>query len=115
MRMWGVDPRLLCDRHLRGEHVETHMFLGTLRKGRSLKGYIDRGLVEVSRIAERHDRLAVEMVSRGDRHASPLEPEFPLPVAGEIDQEESLRELSRRCEECRRRIEARRSCAPSFT
>lgn len=82
-----------------------HMFLGSLRKGTSLKGYIDGGLVEVSRIAERHDELAAEMVSRGDRHKSPLRPDFPLPRAGRVDVEENLRELSRRCEGCRRRIE----------
>ena len=32
MRQWMVDPRLLCRKHLLGEHVENHMFIGTLKR-----------------------------------------------------------------------------------
>lgn len=40
MRMWGVDPKVLCTKHMIGEHAETHMFLGTIKKGTSIKGLI---------------------------------------------------------------------------
>jgi hypothetical protein len=30
--MWMVDPRLVCSKHLLGEHVELHMFVGCLLK-----------------------------------------------------------------------------------
>lgn len=43
MRQWLVDPRCLCDKHLLGEHVEHHMFIGTLRKNKSIQGYLDKG------------------------------------------------------------------------
>jgi len=33
MRMWMVDPRLLCNQHLIGEHGEIHKFLPSFRKG----------------------------------------------------------------------------------
>ena len=32
MRMWLVPPQLMCDQHLLGEHLEMHMFIGTIRK-----------------------------------------------------------------------------------
>lgn len=39
-RMWGVDPSLLCDPYLLGEHTEMYQVAGTVeitedRKGRS--------------------------------------------------------------------------------
>ena len=33
MRMWMIDPKLLCRKHLLGEHLEIHMFVGTINKG----------------------------------------------------------------------------------
>lgn len=73
MRMWGVRPAMLCNQHLLGEHVEMHMFIGALRKGSSIEGFIKRGLVEVHRIPERHFHLSQEMLRRGMRHRSPLD------------------------------------------
>jgi hypothetical protein len=104
MRQWMVDPKLLCQKHLLGEHVESHMFIGTLKKGKSLKGYIDKGLVEVHNIQKRHDILADEMKRRGMNHNSPLE-EFPLYVSGVVDSKENLEELKRRCPYCLSRIQ----------
>jgi len=68
MRMWKVNPKSLCRKHLLGEHVECHMFLGSLAKNISLKGYIEKGLVEVHNIIKRHDELAIELGSRGYQH-----------------------------------------------
>ena len=36
MRMWLVPPSHMCRKHLLGEHVELHMLLGTLKKGKSI-------------------------------------------------------------------------------
>lgn len=106
MRQWHVDPRLLCRKHLLGEHVEHHMFVGTLVRGSSLKGYIEGGLVEIHTLYQRHDELVQEMVRRGMRHKSPLREDGreKLYEAGEVDREGNLQELARRCEECRARI-----------
>lgn len=105
MRMWGVEPSLLCQQHLLGEHVEMHMFQGTIRKGVSLRGYIQGGLVEAHLVRERHDQLALEMLRRNLNHRSPL-PEFPAQApAGNLDLEGNLQELSRRCAACRERIQ----------
>lgn len=101
MRMWGVDPRKMCRQHLLGEHLEMHMFIGTIREGKSLTGYINNGLVELHLIVTRHDSLAKEMKKRGYNHKSPLK-YFPLPKGGKISRVENVKELKKRCKECRR-------------
>lgn len=106
MRMWNVDPRLMCRKHLLGEHVEMHMFAGTLAKGVGIQGYLDRGLVEVDRIRIRHDELAEEMVRRGYKHRSGLRDDCPSFRAGRVNVEENLQELARRCPQCAAAIRA---------
>ncbi len=104
MRMWGVDPALLCDRHLLGEHVEMHMFAGTIKKGISTAGYEETGLVDLSKLASRHDALAKEMGRRGMKHKSPLDRRGRGLKGGWIDRKANLAELARRCTDCKKRI-----------
>src|SRR5690606_16221724 len=64
MRMWMVDPRILCQQHLSGEHVEIHMFIGSMNRGGCKPGqYV--GLLETRNLKSRHDALVEEMLSRG--------------------------------------------------
>lgn len=72
MRMWMVNPKKMCRKHLLGEHVELHMFVGTIKKGISIQGYIDNGLVNPRMIKKRHKELVKEMERRGYNHNSPL-------------------------------------------
>lgn len=117
MRMWMVDPELLCDQHLLGEHVECHMLAGTLTRCRSIDGFIAKGLLEPASLAERHSRLAEEMTARGFAHRSPL-PDVDLdylPAKARdcrVDVERSLEDLVERCEACRQRRAADRAFAP---
>ena len=106
MRMWLVDPKLLCNKHLLGEHCEMHAFIGTIKKGISIKGYITKGLIEPEKIQERHNELAYEMETRGMHHNSPLftNISFWNGNKGHIDIEANLIELSNRCEKCRKKI-----------
>lgn len=97
-----VDPRIFCRQHLLGEHVELHMFVGVLRKGTSVRGYLDHGLLQVGSLVSRHKELAREIVRRGMRHQSRL-PRIVFPAVGRVSVEESTEELIRRCEECRER------------
>ena len=100
-----VEPGLLCRQHLMGEHVELHMLVGSLNKGRSVKGFIRDGLIEVQSVRDRHEQLASEMTRRGYNHQSPL-PEFNSFVAGSVNVYDNIEELKKRCTECRERIEA---------
>ena len=105
MRIWNVNPEILCDKHLLGEHVETHMFVGTINKGKSIRGYINNNLVEVHNLKKRHDELEKEMLDRKMKPKSPLN--FSSQgITGFVDKEENLRELYRRCKKCRSRIES---------
>ncbi len=109
-----VDPRLLCRKHLLGEHVECHMFRGSLHKGTSLRGFLDAGLLDSRKLARRHDLLAAEMQRRGYRHASPLPRDFDATAAtGVVDTAAALRELATRCEECRERQMSGPDAVPS--
>jgi len=104
MRMWNVDPKLLCRKHLLGEHVEMHMFAGCLNKDKNINGYIEKGLVELEYIFYRHSHLAAEMFNRGFKHKSPLAL-LKFRTGGKVNVSENIEELKRRCTECRKRIE----------
>lgn len=103
--MWMIEPGLMCDRHLLGEHVECHMLAGTLAKGRSIAGFVTKELLEPASLQERHDRLADEMCARGFSHRSPL-PAVDLSRLPEdartcrVDPGRSYAELLDRCEAC---------------
>lgn len=94
--MWSMLPGRMCDQHLLGEHLEMHMFAKTINKGKSIQGYIDRGLVIPNRIKERHEK------KRGMNHSSPIIPCYD-DHSGYIDPD-SDDELLRRCERCRRMV-----------
>lgn len=99
MRMWNVNPKKMCSMHLLGEHTEIHMFVGSIRKGISMKGYIDKGYLEVHNLRKRHDELVKEMLERGYKHYSPL-PLFKVWKAGHIDVGLSEITLAERCSIC---------------
>ena len=103
MRMWMVDPRILCNRHLLGEHVELHMFVGTINHNINLTGYGRNGLVEVHNIKSRHEELVKEMKMRGINHKSPL-PSFREFQFGKVNKSKNIKELADRCENCNDRI-----------
>jgi hypothetical protein len=105
--MWMIDSKLLCRKHLLGEHVELHMLAGTIAKGISIAGYVENGLAEIHSIIPRHEELAVEMIQRGYNHRSELKISLPLisgQSLGHVDQDNSIKELSKRCPDCRARI-----------
>lgn len=104
MRMWKVPPKIMCSKHLLGEHLEMHMFASAVKEKKKIDGYLRNGLVEVHHIRKRHEELASEMVRRGMRHKSPL-PRFRAYHAGKVDVNNSMRALAKRCRECRKMME----------
>ncbi len=101
MRMWMVPPRKMCRKHLLGEHVEIHMAVSSLRLGKSVAGFLEKGLLDLSKLHSRHDELVAEMLRRGYHHHSPLG-HIPRHKGGKIDRRANARELARRCPDCRR-------------
>ena len=101
-----IDPKFLCRKHLLGEHLECHMLNGCLTKGKSLKGFIENGLIEIRSLYKRHNFLAKEMERRGYNHRTPIIPsEKWAEIKGTVDRKKSINDLTERCYECRKRIE----------
>ncbi len=98
-RMWMVNPSKLCRNHLLGEHKELHQLIGSLNKGKSVQGHIDKGQIEIHNIKSRHNALVKEMTKRGYKHLSPL-PKFKDFKAGKINISLNEKELARRCKDC---------------
>ena len=108
MRMWMVDPQILCRKHLLGEHVELHMLVGHLKRGRRVDGWADSNCTQPRSIAARHKALAREMARRGYRHASPLmQPSVAAHQrpGATVDVAAAQAELVRRCADCAGRAE----------
>jgi len=108
MRMWGAKPETMCRQHLLGEHLEMHMFVGSMKKHVNLKGYVKKDLVEPQNIKQRHDVLVAEMKKRGYNHDSPLDqPDTDYLRKNwqthNFDKVVSASELYTRCEDCRKR------------
>jgi len=103
MRMWMVNPNIMCRQHLLGEHLELHMFLGTIKKGTSIEGYLKNGLLETHNIQSRHDQLVQEMIKRGYKHNTPLDCSYNNIV--HINIEHNIEVLKSRCTRCCERIE----------
>lgn len=107
MRMWMVDPRLMCNKHLLGEHGELHKFMHNWRKHHRVDGRISGNAMEPLSYQSRHEELANEMLLRGMNHCSPLaQPDFSyLPEHQRnyrVDVVANEEVLFCRCEDCRR-------------
>jgi hypothetical protein len=76
MRIWDIDPKLLCNNHLLGEHRELHAVWNIITRGR--KGYsyhpeTGRWKGKLRALFNVHQEIAREMAARGFRHRSPLD------------------------------------------
>ena len=106
MRMWMVDPRQLCKKHLLGEHYEIHKHKHNFVKKHSIDKRISPVVqIEPSSMKKRHDALAREILNRGWKHESPYEmPDLShLPAYqrnAKVDIINSERDLRSRCSEC---------------
>lgn len=101
-----INPKLMCDQHLLGEHKELHQLAGCIIKGRFnvIRGHVIRSQVQTRSIRSRHLVLVFEMTRRGMNHRSPL-PKFTSLDMGEVDIAANLVDLAGRCERCRERME----------
>ena len=104
--MWGINPKLLCKKHLLGEHGEIHKHRHNFVKQHS----ISKRIAPVVQIAPeqmevRHDELAAEMIRRGYNHNSPYQqPDLSYLKKderyAEIDTNISVLDLVLRCRDC---------------
>ena len=111
MRQWLVDPKIMCRKHLLGEHVEHHMIIGSITKKKNINGFLKNNLLEPKSLQRRHQELADEMESRGYTHKSPLVDDCVQRLTATqrnwvIDKDDALKELLRRCPKCRERYDS---------
>ena len=106
MRMWMIDPKLLCRKHLLGEHGEIHKHRHNFVKQHSIKGRIEPVVqIEPKSMQSRHDELVVEMLRRGYNHNSPYQqPDISYLqenyIAAKVDISTSIADLKNKCTEC---------------
>lgn len=112
MRMWMIDPRLLCTKHLIGEHGEIHKHRHNFVKHHKISGRISPIVqIEPENMGKRHDELALEMNRRKDgSHKSPYsQPDLSYlklsEICARVDLVYNMKDLSTRCTNCRDRIE----------
>lgn len=106
MRMWMIDPKCLCRKHLLGEHGEIHKHRHVFVKGWSIKCRLGvYPQIEPESMQDRHDALASEMLRRGYNHNSC----YNQPNLNNYTKEErtakvnvsfSIQDLKNRCQDC---------------
>lgn len=102
MRMWMVDPKILCRKHLLGEHGEIHKHRHNFVKQHKMDGRI--GQIEPKSMEKRHDILAKEMLKRGYNHQSPFsQPDISYLPKMTVNKSDALSDLLSRCSECKKR------------
>lgn len=108
--MWMLNPKMLCNKHLLGEHGEIHKHRHNFVKKHNMTGRMEPVVqIEPKSMGSRHDELAQEMLDRNMNHQSPFEqpnisylPErFQLM---EVDLSVSIEDLKNRCPDCAERI-----------
>ena len=78
MRIWDVNPKLLCRKHLLAEHRELHGLWNILTKHKGKGGYSHhpetlRWVGKNRALYNRHELLVKEFIRRGYKHHTPLD------------------------------------------
>lgn len=109
MRMWNIEPRLLCEKHLIQEHSDMHEIVFRFQLGLEVVGFVRDGSIDPTGVYVRHLNLEAEMTRRGATKFSPIS--FVQWRALSqwygsqlIDVGQSLTELKNLCEACRANI-----------
>jgi len=114
MRMWMVEPGLLSNQRLLGEHNEIHKHKHNFEKGHSMEGRVfPVVLVEPESMQARHDALALEIAKRWPKKNIPHRSPYVMPDLSKypdkirkarVDVALSIATLKERCEDCKARL-----------
>ncbi len=83
MRIWDINPKYLCRKHLLAEHRELHGLWNILTKHSGKGGYSRhpetlRWFGKQKALYLRHEALVKEFSKRGYKHHTPLETRFAI-------------------------------------
>ena len=76
MRIWDIEPKYLCNKHLVAEHGELHSLwsiINNQKKGFSQHPETQRWRGKLKALYLRHEQLVIELARRSLRHRSPLD------------------------------------------
>ena len=76
MRIWDLEPKYLCQKHLIAEHRELHGIWNIITQdkiGYSRHPETKRWVGKLKALYQRHEQLVAEMKKRGYKHDSPLD------------------------------------------
>lgn len=112
MKMWMIDPALMCFEHIETEHQQLHSEwkYWQRRKNTSILGLIKQNAFEPSAYKKRHDELEHEILKRGYCLVDSAieQPDFSyLPLshqAATVSLKRSWRRLFDNCKKCRRQM-----------
>lgn len=81
MRIWDIQPKNLCRKHLLAEHRELHGLWNILTKNEGKGGYSRhpetlRWVGKQKALYLRHEALVKEFTRRGYQHHTPLDKKF---------------------------------------
>lgn len=81
MRVWDINPKCLCRKHLLAEHRELHGLWNILTKHKGKGGYSRhpetlRWVGKTRALYERHGLLVKEFLKRGYKHHTPLDKKY---------------------------------------
>lgn len=111
MRMWCLNPKILCRQHLLGEYREIFTLIGCLKRQISLDGYFRNNCLEPTSIVSRYNELSMEMLDRGYNPKKIFVFDVNLiNYLGDkkfikVDRKDSLQRLkNKNCTECNKRM-----------
>lgn len=109
MRMWMIDPKLMCNQHLLGEHVEIHKHRHNFVKKHNMAGrLVAPAQIEPYSMGARHAEIAAEMTARGMNHKSQYDqPDVSYLPDVKVDLEYNMLDLAARCPKCNKIIHTR--------
>ncbi len=86
MRIWDINPKKLCNKHLFGEHRELHAIWSILvndKKGYRNHPETKRWVGKNKALFFRHEQLVKEIKRRGYNHSSPLDKKYATGSGGQ--------------------------------
>jgi hypothetical protein len=98
MRIWDLEPKVLCRQHLVAEHGELHSFWSILvnkKKGFSKHPETLRWRGKLKAPYLRHEKLVKELEERGYSHRSPLDIKLAKGKARQDEYKDSIEEQKR--------------------
>lgn len=108
MRMWMINPELMCMKHVLGEHYEIHKHLPHLYKGVNIHGRFNPIIqIQLNSLQSRHDKLVKYLKNHNsllEVDEQKIKDNYPKYYDLFVDIEYNIKDLSSRCKECCEKI-----------